>query len=570
MPENSEVQIGTQTATVAASDQGGELTVTSVIDTPQANQKVTTIRAHADLLESYVASLGSTYTPWMGLGYIRQLPTPTDDLQRDFGTRLYDEDMQRDPQVYSTLSILVTAVLAQGLSLFPPVSSDDPQYKQAAKIVDFCNWNLKNLRHPMASVLYELVDGMLKMGHKAAEMEYDMAENVTPGAGPQIVLSDIVCKDQHALAFIIDGFSHVLGLVYVRPGQALPQFGMFPNILPGSAEVSQVMDVLPDFVLPRAKFVIPTHKPRNNDPRGTSHLKGVYTAWWKKQQLIPQHMAYVARFAQPSIWANISKDAKDIPVKDAAGNITSYKSIVSAVTEALSQIKSGAVASVIDTEIAMLEAKSEGKVLFDSFELEDRQIAKGILMQTLTTEEAQHMARAASTVHQDVFGILIAFLRSIMTWCIQNEILKPLVLYNFGQEEADTLVPIVSLGDTERQDKPAMMNSLAALALAGGVHPSQWPGLWRTLDFPPVNEDEWETDQKILEAKRQSDLEAATAPQPPPPTFPAPGAPPSPESGAGPRPPMPAAGVQGASAGGLRGSPGGGRGSGAAGSSRGS
>ncbi|HEY6021325.1 MAG TPA: DUF935 family protein [Candidatus Paceibacterota bacterium] len=507
MPKDSSIDVGKQTSRVT----GSELGVTTTLDTPLDASPTKDIKAHANLLESYVASTGSPFTPWMGTNYIRQLPSPTDDLMRDFGTRLYDEDMCRDPQVYSTLSILVLAVLCEGLEIFPALPGDDPDYDQAAKIADFCDWNLKNLRHPILTVLYELTEGMLKMGHKTAEMEYDLRDNVTPNSGPQIILSDIACKAHNATAFVVDGYNHVLGMLYIAPGTQLPVLDAALNSLVISGK--QVDGVYPD-MLPRSKFVIPTHKPRDNDPRGTSHLKAIYTPWWKKQQIIPQHLAYVARFAQPSIWAKIAPDAKDIPVKDASGNITSYKSIVGATTDALSKLKSGAVASVINTDIAMLEARSEGQVIFSSLDHEDRQIAKGILMQTLTTEESQHMARAASSVHQDVFGIQVAFVRSIIVEAIEHEILKPLILYNFGEDAADRLIPIISLGETDRQDMPQMINSISNLALAGGVHPSQWPGLWRLLDFPPVDEGEWQLDQQILEAKRKNDLELAKNPPP--------------------------------------------------------
>jgi phage gp29-like protein len=222
-------------------------------------------------------------------------------------------------------------------------------------------------------------------------------------------------------------------------------------------------------------------------------------------------MAYIARFAQPSVWAKLPPDAKDIPVYNSNNEITGYKSIVQATTSALTKIKGGAVASFIDTDVEMMEATSDGKVIFDSYDHEDRQIAKGILLQTLTTEEAKHMARAASSTHQDVFGILLQFLRDILEWSERNEILKPLVLYNFGEEASKRFVPIVSYGEVQVQDIPAYMGALAQLALAGGVHSSMWADIRDMLGLPSADA---EAEAKDLELSQKAKELAANPPEP--------------------------------------------------------
>ena len=271
-------------------------------------------------------------------------------------------------------------------------------------------------------------------------------------------------------------------------------------------------------LIPREKFVIPTHKPRNGDPRGTSHLRATYPSWWKKQMIHPQHLAYVTRFAQPSIVADIDKEAKDIPIKDESGKITGYKSIVTATNDALVKVKGGATGAFVGTKVAMLEARSDGKVVFDSYSHEDRQIAKGMLLQTLTTEEAEHMARAASTVHQDIFGIFLAFLRTGLEWMVRHDILEKSVRYNFGEEAALNLLPKVTLGETEDYDLPRLMGGISQVALAGGIHSSQWPKIWQKLRLPPANMEEWAADQEALREQREMQAEAArkalTAPQP--------------------------------------------------------
>jgi hypothetical protein len=489
-----------------ATQNGTEIRERSTVETPAEEGRDVVTEARANLTEEYVAAQDhTTYMPWTQNGYIRSLPNPTDDLMRDFGSRLYEVDMPTDPQVYSTGSFLVMALLAQGVRLKTPVPRTDPDYEAAIKILRFCEYNFKNLKRSFRfEVLYELADSMLKMGHKVGEQIYEL-RTVTPEDGPQIVLTDIKTKPSEATAFVVDGFNNVLGLVYVEPGKPMPSFSSMSGDITGNRA-----DGKPKMI-PRSKFVVTVHKPRNGDPRGTSHYRSVYGSWWKKQQWNPQHLAFVTRFAQPSVIGNISKEAKDIPLA------TGQKSIVAATLTALQKIKGGAAGAFIDTEVEMLESQNEGKVIFDSFNHEDRQIAKGMLMQTLTTEEGKNMARAASAIHQDVFGILVAFLRGGLEWAIENDILEKLVRYNFGEEAARRLTPEVSLGGIQVQDVPSFMASLAQLANAKdgeGVHKTMWVAIRAMLGLPPADEVEEEEDWKRKREMEDAAHEALVNPEP--------------------------------------------------------
>ena len=465
-------------------------------------EKVLDVRA--DLLKEYVAVSASPFAPGIGTAYLRQLPNPSDDLMRDFGTRLYEEDMLRDPQLYSTLSVLIMAILCQGMRLNPPMDDGQDGYEQAIKVRDFCDYNIENMYHNMPDILFELIQGMLSIGHKVGEFIYEQ-KDIGDGGGQRIVLADIKTKPSTSTAFVVDAFNNILGLLYVKPGQPIQPIGTISGVIDSGPNANNIAKAL----IPRSKFIIPTYRPRNGDPRGTSHLKSVYTPWWKKQMLTPQHMAYVARFAQPSLWAKLPPTAKDIPQLDSSGAISGYVSIVQATTDALVQMKSGAAASFIDTDVEMLEATGDAGVIFASYDHEDRQIAKGILMQTLTTEEGEHMARAASAIHQDVFGILIAYIRSSICWCIRYDMLKPLVRYNFGEEAAAKFLPTVSLGDTQAQDIPKLMAAISQMALANGIHDSQWPKIWQLVGLPDANEEEWAADKEMRAEQRKAQKDMA-------------------------------------------------------------
>lgn len=484
---------------------------------------VRSVTATADLTQEFVSASGFMYAPWLGstqLGgaYLQQLPNPVDELTMAFGSRLYDRDMPRDPQIYSLTAILTMALLCQGLDLTPPVPQSDPLYEQGAKMALMASYCLDNLNQPLSQIMYEMTIGMIKMGHKVGEQIY--AEESLPDFGlpNALVLSDIKPKEHDATAFVVDGYRNKVGMLYLRPGHMLPQLS---SLVPLSSFLgSDQAQRLSGNIIPMRKFWIPVHNPENGDPRGTSILASVYTAWWKKLQLTPQEMAYVARFAQPSVWANIGKDAKETPVYDTSGGVKNWTSIVDSTTKALVKIKGGAVASFINTQLGMLEAHSDGKVIFDSFDHQNREMAKGILMQTLTTEESRHMARAAGAIHQDVFGIMVAHYRENLAQSFRRQVLYPLMEYNYGEKLAKKLTPIVSLGSVAAEDRAKVMSAIAQVALAGGIHDSQWPAIWEQLELPPADMVQYQADielrrqqqQQMMDAQKLAAKAAITAP----------------------------------------------------------
>jgi hypothetical protein len=463
-------------------------------------QGATPIEARADLTEEIVPSAQWNAWAWVSAErWLRALPSPADELTAAFGSKLYEVDMDRDPQVYSTQSILVMAVLAEGLQLLasvkpPDTGVVDPVYDASVKARDFCAYCIEHLNRPAMAVLYELIDGMLKMGHKVAEQIYAL-RTVTPEDGEQLVLSDLKCRPHEATAFTVDLYNTVLGLIYYRPNEGLPVVGA------GAMGENE----LKDRMIPRSKFVIPTHKPKNGDPRGTTHVGKVYGPWWEKQQMNVARMQFMSRFAQGILYETLPPDA-NATVQDSKTGVVS--GMLAKNTNALSQLRAGGVKTArYGSTLSLVESAHEGGVYFEEHKAMNDDIAKGLLMQTLTTEEGKHMARAASQTHQDVFGILIAYLRGIIEWTLREEVFGPLVRYNFG-EDAMHLVPLVSLGDTEAQDQAAMMAAVARLTAAGYFAQDQFGAMDEMMGVPVRDPEAWAGE---LADRKQAKADAAKA-----------------------------------------------------------
>lgn len=410
------------------------------------------VTARADPSREYV-SAHSARNPALAnyAAWVQSLPAYIDENTRDFGADLY-ERMMLDPQVSSTVDILRMGATDDGIQLNVPEDAPEAEGELGQEIVDFCQYNLDNLQTPLSQLLYELTEGVYT-GYKAAEQVYEVG-SAPQRAGPSLLLRDIKCKPNDAARMVVTDKNDFLGFIPQKPGYSL-----------GNVGVVQVTEdgTIPDLV-PRSKFVVFTYCPRNNDPRGTSILRSVYTAWWLKMQLLPEYLAYLSTYAAPPIHGTTAENAQPTTDPDDP-TITLYPSDeMKTALEALRNM--GVVVTPYGSTVAFLQVNGEGKVFLEAFSLFDKQIAKGVTKQTLATEEAEHMARAASTTHQDVLAMPVDQIVGTLLRVVRNDILRPLVLYNYG-EGALHLVPEVTVATVEQQDRAQYMASVASLVRAG-------------------------------------------------------------------------------------------------------
>jgi hypothetical protein len=452
---------------VAAPANNGSQEVVQVSPVGQGQER-REFRTAADLLQEYVAAGKFGY---LSAGYVRPSERFIDDLTRDLSHDIYQQ-MMHDPQVASTVNLLVMAVLSKPAELGTGRESDDPDYQQAEAIADFCRWNLANLDRPFPELLDEMVRGMLVNGHKLAEQIYKVYA-ITPEAGPQIVLSDIKPKPNTAVNFAVDAYNNVVGILYAKPGQPLSQVAFVPQ---GNGADQQI--------IPADKFFTLTFRPEDSDPRGHSLLRGAYYPWYVKGQTYGELLAFLARFGSASVWGELSENAQDVTM-DATGQLLDTPiPATTFLNSVLQDLKNGAVVTVpAGTKINLLQALGEGTAFFKALALCDIQITKNNTGQSLATEEGEHQSRAAAQVHQDVLGLLTTFLKNIVAASIQRFILKPLILYNFG-EQALAFMPSVSLSEVEQQDFAAQANAIANLQRAGYLDPSQYQDIDNMLNLP--------------------------------------------------------------------------------------
>jgi hypothetical protein len=467
-----------------------------VPETPDAPVAPASVDVGADLQREYLVGGGLLWWP----ARVRALPPWIDEPSRDFpGT--YDA-MMTDPQVSSTVDLRRLAALAQGWSLTVPAGQeDDPQ---AEAIRAFCEADYRALRTPLPRVLFELA-GALIHGYAPAEQVYDL------GADGQLHLVDLKPKACEDLVLYVDAFGNEIGYRPIVPGQPVPWAAPWnPDATDSAGQPLELYD--------RRKLVIHKHQPTARRLLGTSALRPAWEDWWFKKQLDPEHLKFVVQFASPTLHGQVDPAAKPYRERDPNGQVIPNGKLIYPEEKLAGELQKVHNASYIVTtandQITPITVQSEGNVFLLAYSLKDHAITKAVLYQTLATEEAEHMARAASDTHQDVLDLVFSWDKEGLETTIRRESLYWLVFYNFGQADADKYTPIFNLPRVAHQDINALRTAIAALQKSGYLHRSQYAGLDKQADLPARDQVQADADYERGLAAQEA---AARAQQPPPP-----------------------------------------------------
>lgn len=431
------------------------------------------------------------------------LPQAFDDLSEDFGTDVYRQ-MLKDPDVNAAMAILKASILEDGLQLAPAVEDQQQRgYKRAILIRDLAEQMFERMTTPINTVLWNMLDA-LAYGNKVAEQVSEWQ----PHKGQRLLmLKSIKPKPSSQVAFVVDPYLNVLGLLGAAPGD--------PSMASGT-----IINPQASRILPLDKFCILTSRPEDCDPRGTSLLRPAYDPWWKKRQLGPEYLRYLSQFASPSLWATPPEYAEAGPSSDPFGDASpdadpdaeAPPTPTEELLATLVEYRNGYVMVVPPgTQVHTVELAGDGQAFISALRLYSAQIIKAVLTQQLATEEGEHQARSAAGVHQDVLDTIVRQGKQSVLEMVSNQILVPWVRRNWGDQAAEDLVPVPSLGTTEHQDVPATMTAVAALMRAAFFHSSQLPAIDEMLGLPVRD---W-SQPNLLQ----------------PPASPAPGEPSSPDGG---------------------------------------
>lgn len=447
------------------------------------------------------------------------LPFAIDDVTTDFGADLYDR-MMLDPAIRAAIGVLKTSILADGLVLSPAIDDRlDPDFARAGQMVDDAEAMFDNLTSSaIDDVLWDLLDAV-PYGNRMAEQTF-LLETTFSGK-TQYQLAELAVKPRQNVAFVVDAYMRVIGILGRVPGMPFPvQAGTL------LADVAHAANLLP-----RSKFAILTFRPRNTDPRGTSALRPAFSVWNQKVQLAKEYLKYLTQFASPSMLGFAAPQAQPYPQTNADGSpqLDSYGNPVMRTPEqdmvlALQQFANGTAASFPSGALVqVIEQSGSGEAFLNAFQYLDGQITKAILHQKLATEEGQHQTRASSGTHKDILDGVVHQARRPVQRTLRRDVLGVWAHLNYGRD-ALRLVPHVSLGQTEEEDRAALWTAAATLWKAGYGHESQLTDLDVLLGWPErgIAGATTASVTEVVQAKTAGLIEPITPTEAPPDTPPPP------------------------------------------------
>jgi len=363
------------------------------------------------------------------------------------------EQLLTDPEVLKDVTVLVDAILGDGVQLFPLFTDEDTDKERAAlsaEYAELCRMCLYDTpRKPFKSTLAEAVRAAYVTGHKVAEITLRDATSDT--GAPLLVLDTLKLKPRGAVQFVVDPFMNVLGLQVWTGGNRR--------------------------IISREKFFVLSFEQRDEDPRGSAPaMRAAYNWWVAKRAALPVTLKRLEKKAVPSSYGVGPEGADEEALQHGANKLAALDHETAAFFPH-------------DTTVGVLDASGDGKEFDLFFRMCDRQVTRAILLQDLATNEGQHGTRAQATVAWDVLAVRIWHLKNIVAEDVRRQLCRLFVRVNHG-EEAAQLTPVVSLGDSDRKDWA--VDARAAAMLAPLLTDSQWASLVKMLGLPmPEEGEEW-------------------------------------------------------------------------------
>lgn len=322
--------------------------------------------------------------------------------------------MQRDSMIQTVMSVKRQGVLAAKFRVVPASSSGEA--RRNAAFVEEC---FARMDGSPATILDQAMDAFAK--------GWSVQEAVYEPLGSLLVLRAVRAKDPATFGLEVDAFGAVTGL---RLAEGLRREEAGEQRSRGAAELHRLSPApsLPRSSassLPRAKFVVYANRGGYGRPKGRSDLDAAYPHWQAKVRLLDAWRVHLEKFASPTV---LGKYNRGLPSEEAQGLLAALEGLA----------KRSAIVYPSEIEIGTLPGGRESNTGFmDAIEFHNREIARSVLGQTLTTDEGRRVGSLAlGKVHLQVFLLQLQALRKELADVVMTEqVIRPLVELNFGPGE---------------------------------------------------------------------------------------------------------------------------------------
>jgi phage gp29-like protein len=293
------------------------------------------------------------------------------------------EEMLEDPLVRSAVTVKKLGALAVPWRLEPSGNS---------RIDAFIEHMFAEMEGSPTGVLFDALDAIAK-GYSVMEKVYDIG---LPGFDGAVWVRAVKPKDPGLFGFEVDEFLNIESLVLHVPGASGVE-------------------------LPVDKFVVYAYNKRYSQPYGEPDLKPAFWHWRIKRTLIDQWNEHLEKYASPSI---VGKFERGLSEEEQA-----------ALLEALHKVqRQSALIHADDIDVSLLDGRRSAESGYlEAIDYHNREIARAILGQTLTTDDSRRVGSLAlGKVHLQVLIMQLNGLRKDIAERVMNEqIIRPTVDMNF-------------------------------------------------------------------------------------------------------------------------------------------
>lgn len=303
-----------------------------------------------------------------------------------FGLLSYEayDEMQKDSMVQTALTVKRLAVVASDTSIEPADSS-----REARRRADFVEEAFGQMEGSPLDIVHNAMDAFAK-GWSVQELVFE-AESAN------WMLKTVRPKDPSGFGLRVDRFGRLEGLTLRLPGEG-------------------------ELALPKSKFVVYINRRSYAAPKGRSDLDAAYKHWQAKSTLLAAWKLHLEKFAMPTV---LGKYERGLPPSEQT-----------AILAALQDIQNNtAVVHPKEIEVGLLGGNKEPSTGFqEAIEFHNREIARAVLGQTLTTDEGRRVGSLAlGKIHLQILLLQVnAIRRELAETVMTEQVIRPLVELNFG------------------------------------------------------------------------------------------------------------------------------------------
>ncbi len=229
----------------------------------------------------------------------------------------------------------------------------------------------------------------------------------------------------------------------------------------GSVEYVTVRDA-PDVRFPASRFVLYAHNARWGRAWGDGDLGAAYEPWQRKQMLNRMWLSALDRFGTPPVVGKFPSVWRQEEADRLAHQLANLQ------TESAITVPDG-------VEVTFENPRVEPGAGFEqAITYQDRQIARALLGQELTTQTGQGASHALGKVHQSVADDWVQSLRSeIAETVLTHGVARAIIATMLGENYAATVTPRVAFPNLSPDELAARASLIETLIRGDVVAPAE-------------------------------------------------------------------------------------------------